>query len=115
MAETVTESETFLTEGAEEIIIAHGIVGAAAKEAVKELRAAGRAIGLFRPITLNPFPREVLNQLAGKAKCFMIVESSLGQLERLVKNNLDKSVEIKHYLRPAMGIEVDEIVKLFYV
>ena len=115
MAKTVIESETFMTEGAEEIIIAHGIVGAAAKEAVKELRAKGQKVGLFRPITLNPFPHEALNQLAGKIKRFIIVESSLGQLERLVKNNLDKIIEIKHYLRPAMGIEVDEIVKLFYV
>lgn len=115
MAETVTEAEAFLTEGAEEIIIAHGIVSAAAKEAVKELRAVGRAIGLFRPITLNPFPRQALNQLAEKTKRFVIVESSLGQLERLVKNNLDSSVKINHYLRPAMGIEVEEIVNLFYV
>lgn len=111
MAKAVVEFESFEAEEAEILIVAHGIVGAAAKQAVQNLRAKGQKAGLFRPITLNPFPQEELNRLAKKAKKIVVVESSLGQLERLVRGNLETAVPIEHYLRPAMGIEVEEIIK----
>lgn len=110
MTKEVVEFESFKAEEADILLVAHGIVGAAAKQAVSELRAEGKKIGLFRPITLNPFPREELNRLAKKAKKIVVVESSLGQLERLVKSNLEVAAPVESYLRPAMGIEVSEIV-----
>lgn len=111
MAKEVAEFESFEADEAEILLVAHGIVGAAAKQAVFELRAESKKVGLFRPITLNPFPKEELNRLVKKAKKIVLVESSLGQLERLVRSNLETAVPIEHYLRPAMGIEVEEIVK----
>lgn len=111
MAAEVAEFESVGTEDAEILIVAHGIVGAAAKQAAVELRRQDKKVGLFRPVTLNPFPRQELNRLAGRVKKMVVVESSLGQLERLVKSNLESPVKIEHYLRPAMGIEVEEIVK----
>ncbi len=111
MAKKVTESESFKTSDARILIVAHGIVGAAAKEAVEILRAQKIKAGLLRPITLNPFPKKELNQLAKKVKKIIVVESSLGQLERLVKSNLEIARPVEHYLRPALGIEVEEIVK----
>lgn len=114
MAKKVTEFESFKTEDAKTLIIAHGIVGAAAKEAVEILRQKKIKAGLFRPITLNPFPKDELNRLVKKVKKIVIVESSLGQLEKIVKNNLTQQVEIKSYLRPALGIETEEIVKQVY-
>lgn len=111
MAAEVAEFESVAVEDAEILIVAHGIVGAAAKQAVAELRRQNKKVGLFRPITLNPFPKAELNRLAHLAKRFVVVESSLGQLERLVRSNLEMAVPIDHYLRPAMGIEVEEIIK----
>ncbi len=106
----VVLSESYKIEDAEEIIIAHGIVAGAAKEAIDELREQGKSVGLFRPITLSPFPKEELNKLAEKVKRFFIVESSLGQLKDLVKQNLESSTKIDGLFRPAMGIESEEIV-----
>lgn len=114
MAKKVVEFETVAGEDTETLIIAHGIVGAGAKQAVQILRQGGLAVGLFRPITLNPFPKEELNRLVKKVKKIVVVESSLGQLERLVRSNLEAAVPIEHYLRPAMGIEVEEIIKFVY-
>lgn len=114
MAKKVTEYEAVKTKDAEVLIVAHGIVGAAAKEAVEILRQKKIKAGLFRPITLNPFPKAELNRLVRKIKKIVVVESSLGQLERIVKSNLTHQVEIKSYLRPAMGIETEEIVKQVY-
>jgi len=99
----------------EELIIAHGIVGAAAKDAVDELKKQGKSVGLFRPITLSPFPKDELNRLSKQVKRIIIVESSMGQLRDLVKQNLDShvDVEIDGLYKPAVGIEVEEIVQLF--
>ena len=74
------------------------------------MREQGKSVGLFRPITLSPFPKEELNKLAEKVKRFFIVESSLGQLKDLVKQNLESSTKIDGLFRPAMGIESEEIV-----
>ncbi|MBU2541994.1 ferredoxin oxidoreductase [Patescibacteria group bacterium] len=104
-------------EDCDELIIAHGIVAGAVKEAIEELRnpstgAQGREVGLFRPITLSPFPKDELNRLAKQVKRLFVVESSMGQLRDLVKQNLDSkiSVEIDGLYRPAVGIEAEEIV-----
>jgi len=110
MAEAVIGYEEFNTRGAEILIIAHGTVGGVAKEAVQKLLK--KKVGLFRPITLNPFPKTALNKLAKKVKKIIVIESSLGQLERLVRANLDENTKVDHYLRPGLGIEVDEIIKL---
>ncbi|MEK9158930.1 MAG: thiamine pyrophosphate-binding protein [Patescibacteria group bacterium] len=111
MAKKVTEAESYKTADARVLIVAHGLVGAAGKVAVDVLRAQNIKAGLFRPITLNPFPKKQLNQLAKKAKKIIVIESSLGQLERMVKANLEVARPVEHYLRPALGIEVEEIIK----
>ena len=113
MAKEVTEFESYKVESCDELIIAHGIVGAAARDAVDELKKQGKNVGLFRPITLSPFPKDELNKLCKQVKKIMIVESSMGQLKDLVKQNLDTQVEIDGLYKPAVGIETEEIIKLF--
>ena len=98
----------------DKFVIAHGIVAGAAKMAVDELQKMGRKVGLFRPITLSPFPKKELNEALRQAqgKKIFIVESSLGQLRDLVKQNLEVDVEVDGLYKPAEGIEAEEIVKL---
>ena len=52
-----------------------------AKGAIKELRDKGLKVGLFRPITLWPFPIEALRTLLDRVKRLVVVEASSGQLE----------------------------------
>ena len=113
MAEEVTKFENYKTEDCDELIIAHGIVAGAVKEAIEELESQGKKVGLFRPITLSPFPKDELNNLASQVKRIFVVESSMGQLRDLVKQNLDSkiSIEIDGLYRPAVGIESEEIIK----
>ncbi|OGH71489.1 MAG: hypothetical protein A2921_01150 [Candidatus Magasanikbacteria bacterium RIFCSPLOWO2_01_FULL_43_20b] len=120
MGSEVIKSEVFCGRGQvatcpyfDELIIAHGIVAGAAKEAVDELQKAGKKVGLFRPITLSPFPKDELNKLAKSVKKIFIVESSMGQLRDLVKQNLDAAIEVDGLYKPAEGIEAEEVVKLF--
>jgi len=111
-SDNIVEYEEVQLNDAELVIFAHGIIGASAKEAVKILRGTGAKIGLFRPITLNPFPRKAaLDSLTGK-KYILLAESSLGQFERIVKYNLyGTKIAIEKITKPAMGITAEEIVQ----
>ena len=46
-----------------------------------DLRARGVRAGLFRPVTLWPFPIDALRPVAKHARRFVVVEASAGQLE----------------------------------
>lgn len=94
------------------LLIAHGVVSRAARAAVAILRSGGVKAGLFRPITLRPFPTEGLRPLASQARRLLVVESAYGQLEKLVKTAVyGLQMPINGYLRPGMGITPEEIVE----
>jgi 2-oxoglutarate ferredoxin oxidoreductase subunit alpha len=67
-------------DDAEIVVVAYGTAARVAGTAVKRLRAAGLAVGLFRPITLWPFPEHALSLLADRATAFLVVEMSAGQM-----------------------------------
>jgi 2-oxoglutarate ferredoxin oxidoreductase subunit alpha len=77
--------EEYHTEDAEKIIVAFGIVSRIAKGVVNKLRSRGVKVGLFRPITLWPFPKLQLKKLASEGKEFLDVELSTGQMIQDVK------------------------------
>lgn len=107
----IVEYEDLQTLDAEIVIFAHGIVAASAKRAIEILRNEGKKVGLFRPITLRPFPAETAKSVVKNKKVILVVESSLGQFVNLVKSNLyGETVEIKKLARPALGIEPEDIV-----
>ncbi|MFA6493234.1 MAG: ferredoxin oxidoreductase [Patescibacteria group bacterium] len=108
----VVEFEDYHTLDAEIVIFAHGIVAAAAKLAVDSLRNEGKKVGLFRPITLNPFPKESAINAASKKKSILVAESSLGQFERMVKSNIYPiDTQIFTLEKPAVGIMPEEIIE----
>jgi len=72
--------ETYMTEDAEVIIWAYGSTSRSARYAVNDLRAAGVKAGLFRPITLWPFPEKQTAELAKQAKAIIVPEMNLGQM-----------------------------------
>ena len=65
---------------AEVVIVALGVVGRAARKAVRELRAEGVKVGLFRPITLWPFPTKSFRKVTRKARHLVVAEMNAGQL-----------------------------------
>ena len=72
--------EEFMTKDAEICVVAFGIAARVAKNAVIAARKEGIKVGLFRPITLWPFPKAALNKVADTAKKFISVELSMGQM-----------------------------------
>ena len=72
--------EEYMTDDADIVLVAFGITARICKSAITELRAAGIKVGLLRPITLWPFPKKILGELADHAKAFVSVEMSMGQM-----------------------------------
>jgi len=67
-------------EDAEVAIFAYGVSGRSAKTAVEAARAEGIKAGLFRPLTIWPFPEEQVAELSGRVKGIIVPELSLGQI-----------------------------------
>jgi 2-oxoglutarate ferredoxin oxidoreductase subunit alpha len=72
--------EEYMTEDADVVLVAFGIAARISKNAVVEARKQGLKVGLIRPITLWPFPKDVLNKTADRVKGFISVELSMGQM-----------------------------------
>jgi 2-oxoglutarate ferredoxin oxidoreductase subunit alpha len=77
--------ETFLTEDAELILVAFGSAARISKTSVAMAREAGIKVGLFRPISLFPFPSEQITGFSQSGKNFLVVELNTGQMVEDVK------------------------------
>ena len=72
--------EEYMMEDAEICVVAFGIASRVAKNAVVAARNEGVKVGLIRPITLWPFPKNAIAAAADKVKCFVSVELNMGQM-----------------------------------
>ena len=91
--------ENYKTEDAELVLVGYGTSARIAKAVVDQARALGIKVGLFRPISLVPFPKEVLLEACEQAKHVLVVEMSLGQLVEDVRYNLEFKVPVHLYGR----------------
>jgi len=81
MAAEEQRSDSYRAEDAEVLLVATNTPAQMAKGAVEALRAQGVKAGLFRPISLWPFPIDALIPLLPRARQLVVVEASAGQLE----------------------------------
>ena len=72
--------EECLMDDAEICIVSVGITSRVSKNAIVEARKRGIKVGMIRPITLFPFPKEPLVKAAAKVKAFLTVELNMGQM-----------------------------------
>ena len=104
--------ETYQIEDAEIVITAFGIVARICKAAINGLRKKGIKVGLFRPITLWPFPYEQLAKDCSRAKRVLVVEMNEGQMIEDVKLALGRERPIDFYGRSGGTVpDVEEIMK----
>ena len=111
-APELVEHEYIGGPGGKLLVVAHGIVGRAARQAVQELRRAGREINFFRPITLRPFPEEAFREaLQDSGGAVFVAESAEGQLGNQVRLAAAGLVlfDFRGYYRPGVGITAEEI------
>ncbi len=88
--------EEYMMDDAEICVVAFGIAARVSKNAVTAARKKGIKVGLIRPITLWPFPKEALKKAADKVKGFISVELSMGQMIEDIKLSTEckKPVEL---------------------
>ena len=87
----------YMLRGADVVVVAYGTVGRVAQTAIARVREEGIPVGLFRPITLYPYPKDALSSLIDQAKVFLVLEMSAGQMledvELVVKGRLPVEFE----------------------
>ena len=89
--------EAYMTEDADYVITAFGTVARIAKSAVNELREKGVKVGLFRPITVWPFPYKELKEAAVNAKALLDVEANEGQMLIDVKLSVNGEKPVEYF------------------
>jgi 2-oxoglutarate ferredoxin oxidoreductase subunit alpha len=83
-------------EDAEVLLVAFGTAARVAQTAVKDLRREGIPVGLFRPISLWPFPEQRLAQLAKNVEAIFVVEMNSGQMLH----------DVRETVGPIIGLQV---------
>lgn len=97
--------ETLLLDDAKLVLVAFGSVARILKTAVHMARESNMKIGLFRPITLFPFPSAALDKISQSIRNFMAVELNTGQMIEDVKLAVGhKKNQVDFYGRPPGSI-----------
>jgi 2-oxoglutarate ferredoxin oxidoreductase subunit alpha len=94
--------------------VGFGLAARICKAAANVLRERHVRAGLFRPITLWPFPSQALRQTAGRVRRLLVVEMNSGQMLEDVRLAVGERVPVEFYGRMgAMLVEVEAIVERF--
>jgi 2-oxoglutarate ferredoxin oxidoreductase subunit alpha len=115
MEEEEVRYEAIQCDDAEFVIVAFGTSARVCQKAVEIARAKGLKVGLLRPITLFPFPKKAIQELARKAKGFLSVEMSAGQMVEDIKLSVyeaGSNARVNHFGRMGGIIPTpDEVVE----
>ncbi|ESP63055.1 2-oxoglutarate oxidoreductase, alpha subunit [Smithella sp. ME-1] len=104
IAKKETLYEEYNIDDAKMVIVAYGTAARIAKGAIKRLQSNGMNLGLFRPITLWPFPEQQLRSLSAKSKNFLVFEMSTGQMLEDVRLALQGYADIRFHGRPGGAV-----------
>ena len=107
-----TRYEEIGCEDADYLIVAFGSCARIAQKALELAREEGLRVGLFRPITLWPFPSEALAARARQVKGILVVELNSGQMIEDVRLAVEGSRPVRHFGRLG-GIvpDPDEVIE----
>ncbi len=111
--------EKFMIKGARLVVVAFGSVARIIKSSVMMGREKGLKVGLFRPITLFPFPYDEIEEISKGVKHFMGIELNTGQMLDDIKIALSgKKCTVDFYGRPPGSIPspdelLNEIKKVY--
>ncbi|MEO0275467.1 MAG: 2-oxoacid:acceptor oxidoreductase subunit alpha [candidate division WOR-3 bacterium] len=90
----IIEYEEVMIDDAEIVVVSFGITARAALKAVREARKKGIKAGLFRLITIWPFPEERIAEISKKIEKFVVAEINQGQVRREVERARVNSVPV---------------------
>ena len=98
------------TEDADVLLVGYGIVSRVLLSTIEALRNEGVKAGLFRPITLWPYPSKALAKAAAKVQKVLVVELSNGQMLEDVRLAVKDRAPVEFYGR--VGGNVPSVAEL---
>jgi 2-oxoglutarate/2-oxoacid ferredoxin oxidoreductase subunit alpha len=111
-ARELQRSQSIQTEDADIVLVAYGATARICRTVVDMAREQGIKAGLFRPITLFPYPTQAIRSLAEQGKRFLTVEMSCGQMVEDVRLAVEGRSEVSFYGRTGGMIPTpDEILE----
>lgn len=110
IAQNETTYEDYLLNDAKLVLTAFGTVGRVAKAAVKRARENGMKVGLFRPVTLSPFPDRDLHEAAKKADMILDLELNKGQMLLDVRSAVFGACPVEFYGRTGGGLLTPDMI-----
>jgi pyruvate/2-oxoacid:ferredoxin oxidoreductase alpha subunit len=103
--------EKFMMEDAQYVLMGFGIVSRVLKTAVEKLREENVKIGMLRPITLFPFPKQEIELLYPQVKKILVVEMNNGQMVEDVRLYIKGRIPVEFYNRMGGVVpETEEII-----
>lgn len=95
VAECEQRWESYMTEDADYLVVAFGTVARIARSAIRAARSAGIRVGLFRPISLWPFPAAALDHIVSRVQGVLVAEMNAGQMLEDVRAVVRERVPIR--------------------
>lgn len=108
-ADDILEWEADGVEDADVVFFAYGAAARSVRAAMTVLRAEGVKVGLFRPITLWPFPDAALRRATASAKVLVVVEMNMGQMVREVERSVRDVPLVGIHRVSGQPIDPDEV------
>jgi 2-oxoglutarate ferredoxin oxidoreductase subunit alpha len=106
-----TRYEEVMVDDADIVMVAYGTASRIARSTMEEARESGIKAGLFRPITIWPYPSKPLRSLSERVKNLLVVEMSLGQMWEDVRLAVEGRARVHLHGRTAGGIpQQDQII-----
>jgi 2-oxoglutarate ferredoxin oxidoreductase subunit alpha len=110
--------ETIQADDAQLLIAAFGSIARISKTSMEMAREEGMKVGLIRPITLFPFPEQVVERISKRVKTLLTVELNTGQMVEDVRLSVDRDARVFFYGRPPGSLptpeDILEEIKKYY-
>ncbi len=110
--ENEVDYELYQMDDAEIGYIAYGLSSRIVKKAVDIAREQGLKVGLIRPKTVWPFPKDIIKEYSKKVKAYLSIEMSVGQMIEDVKLAVECKIPVEHYGKTGgIVLSTDEILE----
>jgi len=110
IAKNEVRYKEYYLDDAEIVIVGFGTAGRVSLSAVRAAREEGIKVGLFRPISLNPFPTTQITEISRHAQSMLVVEMNTGQMLNDVRLAVENRLPVEFYGRPGGMVPYPEEV-----
>ncbi len=111
-------AEESMISDAEMIVVANGSAARISMTSVQMARDEGLKVGMIRPVSLFPFPKEPLREVSRRVKKFLTIELNTGQMVEDVQLSVEGDAVVHFYGRPSGMVpspeEILEQIRKYY-